>query len=201
MEFGRDDLSLLRLKAGDESAWRVLYALVEGLVKHLAVPPGVNRDDLVADTVSVVFERIETVRDESCLASFCRRIADRVAWRLQQSSRRTRDLDPDARIGQDPWGQMERDDILQRVIERLPSNDWELLRATRFQRGQRKDIAKALDISPAELSRRVYAMRRLLERLFRDAGLDVDLSVQQSRGGLGGPNEDLRKRKKKERRL
>ena len=154
------------LREGDASACEHLHSFVrDRVLPALPLPPGVNREDVLADTVSTVWLSIKSLREESKFFSFAATIARRIASRQRRECNRFAALPQEARLPiQEPVApsSVERNEMLEILPAALQRSDQQLFKLLYIIGATSPEVQEALDISPEILRKRKH---RLLLKL------------------------------------
>lgn len=176
---GEEDLRwVTTLRSGGVNSCNQHYRFIQDRVlPTLTLPPGVSREELLADTASNVWLSLKSLRDDSKFFSFVATIARRVTWKRRREAARLIPLPEDeSRLPvHEPVaeGNAERGETLDSLSRSLRRSDEQLFKLLYVLGASTSEVRTALKVSPEILRKRKH---RLNLRL-RDAAGDKQRSV------------------------
>jgi RNA polymerase sigma factor (sigma-70 family) len=159
---------LQALREGRSSACEQLYAFLrERVMPVMRAPPGVDREDVLADTASAVWQSIRLLRDETKFLPFVTTIARRIASRRRRDCARFETLPRESMLPPDApvaHANMESDEVLQILSSALRQSDQRLFRLLYVQGASSAEVQATLHISPETLRKRKHRLRLRLRQ-------------------------------------
>ncbi|MCZ6794006.1 MAG: sigma-70 family RNA polymerase sigma factor [Planctomycetota bacterium] len=150
---------------GNAASWkRIEHAIRQTVLPRLQLPPHLDPDELLADTLSEVWRAIDTLRDDAKLLSFAATIARRLASRMKKQTDRHRSLQREPTAPQrEPGAQnVEGEEFLHSLTHSLREADRQLFRLLYVVGATSEEVQSSLGISGSLLHQRKHRLRRKL---------------------------------------
>jgi RNA polymerase sigma factor (sigma-70 family) len=162
-----------QVRAGDPIAYAKLYSCVrERIVSRLSLPPHVDPEEVVLDTVSILWKALKRLRDDQKLLSFATTVARRVASKKHRAQRKMFSLQKDPGvIRQDLTSQnLEREELLGTLSSSLKAADRQLFRLLYVSGASSPELQAELGISAEVLRKRKFRLNARLRHIVEGLG-------------------------------
>lgn len=172
---------------GDASAFTALVRRYQNLAQgyaYLLLGDFQRAQDVAQESFLVVFQRLDSLRDDALFVPWLKGIIFRCAGRVRRSERPWAEWDETAdTIGLPPTGQQRVDtnDVTEKIILELPADLQAVVILFYLQDQSQREVAEFLEIPESTVVNRLHKARKLLHKEYL---LMVNVSIENHKVGV-----------------
>ena len=164
-----------QLRAEERGTWLSLRSLISAQVlSRIPVPSHVDREELLSDTVTAVWQSLATLRDDRKLLAFATTIARRLILKRARESKRFLSLsvEPKAPIDDRAARNLEAEELYKIMLNSLKSADEILFQLLYVVGANHRQIQAEMEVSSQALRKRKCLLLKKLRAAVRSYETD-----------------------------